>query len=144
MNGKFLRKTCLSMVQAIKETSCVGAYSECWSQTGFFVDSAEIRCTSIKFFLTHSKAASNRKTISQLIHTSEQTCICVCVYICIFIRTYAYTYMHIRVYLSAHTRIPIRTYASTYTHIRAYIYAHTRIFKHVLFVYLSGTVDRLE
>ena len=124
MNGKFLRKTCLSMVQAIKETSCVGAYSECCSQTGFFVDSAEIRCTSIKFFLTHSKAASNRKTISQLIHTNEQTCIFVCVYILIFIRSYVYTYMHIRVYIYAHTRILTRTYVHTYTHIRIYLYAY--------------------
>ena len=89
----------------------------------------------------------NRKTIRQLIHTNEQTRICVCAYIRIFIRTYAYVYTHIRVYLYAHTRLFIRTYAYTYTHIRVYIYAHTRIFipnyaRFLVNVYLSGTVSK--
>ena len=138
MNGKFLRKTCSLMVQAIKETSCVGSYSERCSQTGFFVDFAEIQCTSSKFFWTHSKATSNRKTISQLINTYEQTCIFVCVYIRIFVRAYTYAYTHIRVCLYAHMPILIHTYAHTYTHMRIYLYA---CYAHFLVnVYLSGTV----
>ena len=80
----------------------------------------------------YSSTCSNRKTISQLINTNEQTRICVCAYIRIFIRTYAYIYTHIRIYLYAHTRILIRTYANTYTHIRVYLCAHTRIFIRVL------------
>ena len=84
----------------------------------------------IKCFWTHSKAASNRKTMSQLINTNEQTCICVCVYIRIFIPTYAYTYTHIRLYLYAHTRIHIRTYA---------YYA-----RFLVNVYLSGTENHAD
>ena len=125
--ASFWEKLVYRWCKQIKETSCEGAYPERCSQSGFFVDSAEIWCTSIKFFWTHSKAANNRKTISQLINTNEQTCICVCVFLRIFIRTYVYTYTHIRIYTYAHMRIHIRTYAYTYTHIRVYLYAHTRI-----------------
>ena len=55
MNGEVSKRNLFIDCVSHKQTSCVGSYSECCSQTGFSVDSAEIRCTSIKLILNTFK-----------------------------------------------------------------------------------------